>query len=108
VNQANSSNAQRQFYSLLCQLEKINDRLLNAFKKHENNSVIDLIDERTSLSEQMQNLSQTHNQELNDETKAKSMQVLSQDKELMIYLELELQKVKGKYSRATMISGLRN
>lgn len=90
----------------LHKLEKINSTILNALKNPSQNSqnIIfgDLLDQRLNLSAEIEtlcNASPIEELNLSDECKVIIAKVLSQDKELMIYLELEVQKLQGKYKR---------
>jgi hypothetical protein len=99
---------QASFAELLSELERVNDDLLQAMKTNNREAFTNLIDRRSQISEQIQavtNSSSLNNQklvEMPDNLKIKLERILIQDRELMIYLELEVQKLKGKYQKLNM------
>ncbi len=99
---------QASFAELLSELERVNDDLLQAMKTNSREAFTNLIDRRSQISEQIQavtNSSSLNNQKLGempDNLKIKLERILIQDRELMIYLELEVQKLKGKYQKLNM------
>ncbi|MDJ0626606.1 MAG: hypothetical protein QNJ31_09615 [Candidatus Caenarcaniphilales bacterium] len=100
------NSAENQITSRLQQLEAINTKLLEALKTSKNHLFGNLLDERLTLSSEIDKLSRKmpiQNVELSDHTKAIVGKVLTQDKELMIYLEREVQKLKGKYQRLKLV-----
>ena len=99
---------QASFAELLSELERVNEDLLQAMKTNNREAFTNLIDRRSQISEQIQALtngSSLNNQklvEMPDNLKIKLERILIQDRELMIYLELEVQKLKGKYQKLNM------
>ncbi len=87
-------------YLLFDKLEKVNIDLLAILQKKNKKPLISALDERTSLSEQIQIFSKQYPDfKLNNNINLQglSQRVLKQDQELMVYLELEVHKLKGKY-----------
>ena len=86
-------------YLLFDKLEKVNIDLLAILQKKNKKPLISALDERTSLSEQIQIFSKQYPDfKLNNNINLQglSQRVLKQDQELMVYLELEVHKLKGK------------
>lgn len=90
------------FNKLILELGEINENLLQVLKKQKKDSLFELLDKRTKVSDQIQELSQKMTLKLGDfdpDFQKKASQVLSQDEELLIYLEIEIRKLQGRFER---------
>ncbi len=99
-----NSDLHKNFYDLLSDLEGVNNLLLEAFKQHNNDRIFTLLNSRATLSDKIQNIGNGITVEMDEPCKEKSARILKQDEELLIYLELEVQKLKGKYKRLSLIN----
>jgi len=103
----NISQHDEALYAELNELHKLNTELLNALNAQKREAFPDLLDRRNGLSQKIENLSKQQTlqaNEMSDETKALAAKVLMQDRELMIHLELEVQKLQGKYCKLQMLA----
>ncbi|MDX1919002.1 MAG: hypothetical protein SFT81_07710 [Candidatus Caenarcaniphilales bacterium] len=89
----------------LTQLCDTNSKLLEALKGNNQSTFPELLDRRTALSTEIQKLCEGEDlklQETNEGIMSKTQQVIEQDRELMIYLERQIQRLRGNYSRLIM------
>ncbi|MDX1919236.1 MAG: hypothetical protein SFU25_00710 [Candidatus Caenarcaniphilales bacterium] len=98
---------QEEILKNLTDLNKVNEELLSALKQNRNHLFEGLLNRRLILSEKLEAASsvfKTNTAGLSEELQQITSKVLDQDKELMIYLELKVQKLRGHYHKLNMIS----
>lgn len=91
----------------LTELNRVNNELLSALKQNRNHLFEGLLSERLALSEKLESMSsalKNNTGELSLDIQNVASKVLEQDSELMIYLELKVQKLKGHYQKLNMMS----
>lgn len=91
----------------LTELNRVNDELLSALKQNRNHLFEGLLSERLALSEKLEFMSsglKNNSGELSLDIQNVASKVLEQDSELMIYLELKVQKLRGHYQKLNMMS----
>jgi hypothetical protein len=89
-----------EFSGLFNRLVKVNDDLLTVMKTKNTEVLSPLLDEREKLSNTLEEIVKKVNLnqiELSEDLKLLTKKIIDQDSELMIYLELELQKLRGKH-----------
>ena len=107
VNSPSLTDKDQSLFQELHELYQLNILLLNALKEHQHHCFAELLERRSELSHRLEIMSRQYpleESEMSDNTKIMAAKVLTQDKELMIYLEMEVQKLKGKYSRLQMLA----
>ena len=81
-------------------LEIANLNILDSLKKRNNNTFQESLSQRNSLSDKLRDLCSQKIAEFEDlepEVKSQSKKLLKLDQELSIFLDLEIQKLRGKY-----------
>ncbi len=92
--------SQKQLLEILKSLEIANLNILDSLKKRNNNTFQESLSQRNSLSDKLRDLCSEKIAEFEDlepEVKSQSKKLLKLDEELSIFLDLEIQKLRGKY-----------